>query len=224
MVALPFPALSPAPPVPAPIARLITDLLHEMGQPLTTLQGCRLFPLLAAGDRDALAAEMSGQVERMTELYRALRQLLAAVMPASPTRPSPTDLHQTLRTAAAEWQRQAERQHLTLVLDHPPQTDFTPAISPSTGHAIECVVTAALAHSPAGSQLRVSFAAPRTTISLAVSSSPHPPQLPAPPSPASLDLRVATALLEAEGGRVVYNLQPFRATIHLPGGETLPPR
>ena len=44
------------------------------------------------------------------------------------------------------------------------------------------------------------------------------------PARASIGLRVAEALLESEGGRVVYNLQPFRATIELSAAETLPCR
>ena len=143
--AIPSPAIaSPAPAVPAPLATLITDLLHEMGQPLTTLQGCQLLPLLAVDDRDALAAEMAGQVERITTLYRALRQLLAAIMPANPAPPSPTDLPQTLHTAAREWQRQAERQHVTLQLDLPPHANFAQAVSLWTQHAVESVIAAAL--------------------------------------------------------------------------------
>ena len=121
-----------------PTAARMAELLHELGQPLTTLQGCRLLPLLAEDDRNALASEMAGQVDRVTELYRELRCLLAAAIPeAGPSGPEP------------------------------------------------------VAESPATARV------PR---------------------------RMAKALLEAESGRVVYNLHPFRATIQLPGTEALPSR
>lgn len=219
----------PALDLAAPVATLVAELLHEMGQPLTTLQGCRLLPLLAAEERDALVCDMAGQVDRVTELYRELRSLLAATSPANSEAGKLVSMDEGLRDAAAEWRRQAQRREITLLLDLPARGDASAVVSRPTEHAIGCVVAAALEHAPPGSELHVSAGeasvngARRRAVTLVVAiNQTGLKQLSGELVRAGAGLRVAEALLQAEGGRVVYNLQPFRATIELPGSEGLP--
>ena len=208
-----------------PTAALMAELLHEMGQPLTTLQGCRLLPLLEAGDREALAAEMAGQVDRVTALYRGLRGLFAAAMPVDAEAANPTT---RLRDEAAVWAEQAERQGVGLLLDLPLNEI---AVRPRAGEALASVVAVALAQAPAGSRLCVTATdEPRAgrrapVLMLTVQGDQSGPEpVAGVRAEADVALRVAAALLEEDGGRVVYNLQPFRATIELPGTETFPVR
>ena len=221
-----------------PVAVLVTELLHEMGQPLTTLQACRLMPLLAAVERDALASEMADQVERVTELYRELRSLLEDASTSSDlaTRPS---LREFLHGEAVAWESQAERRNVTLLLKLPEKAAAV-GVSGRAERAIRNVVGAAVAQAPPGGQLRLlAYEQPeegRCRVLVEVLAATSQPGAPAsrppasgasasgPPARASIGLRVAEALLESEGGRVVYNLQPFRATIELSAAETLPCR
>lgn len=59
-------------------ALLLHELLHAMGQPLTSLQLCRVPGVRDAGDGDGreVLEEFAGQVESLTEMYGALRLLL----------------------------------------------------------------------------------------------------------------------------------------------------
>ncbi len=212
----------------APVADLMDELLHAMGQPLTTLQGYRLLPVLPASERADLIADMAEQVERVTDFYRDLRSLFAAERSRADTSTGPGC---TLRTLEPEWQRLAARHDVTLITNFLPESPIPRRLSRRAQQAIDHIVQAALASTPATSQIRIlaTEACSQTgndehgvTVRCLIDTtsptvSPISPKLSPPPPTICGALRMAQALLQAEGGRVVYNLQPFRATIELPG-------
>lgn len=74
-------APTPAPPLQLhpQAAAALDHLVHAMGQPLTILQSCalvRLRPLPSLEEAEAFVAEMAGEVDRLTHLYRSLRDLV----------------------------------------------------------------------------------------------------------------------------------------------------
>lgn len=64
-------------------AAALDHLLHAMGQPLSILQACalvRLRPLSSLDQAEAFAADMAGEVDRLTLLYRSLRHLVEHIL------------------------------------------------------------------------------------------------------------------------------------------------
>ena len=209
----------------APVAALVAELLHEMGQPLTTLGSCRLLPLLAPADRDELVSEMAGQVERVTEIYRGLRSLFDAGEVSGGEAEAAVSLRELLQDAADERRPELDRRGVALILD---AQGAEPGIEVGrcTQHAIRGVLAAAVAQAGAGGEVRAGVAAlredmhseqtggPLLTIEVPLSGLA---EVQADSATAPVALRVAAAMAEADGGRVVYNVQPFRATMELPG-------
>ena len=79
--------------ISAETAATLDHLVHAMGQPLTILQACalvRLRPFSSLDEAAAFAADMAGEVDRLSNLYGTLRDLVegASVLPeASPSGP-----------------------------------------------------------------------------------------------------------------------------------------
>ena len=85
---------------------LLHDLLHAMGQPLTTLQLCRMPAARGGSGEQPFLEVIAGQIETLTEVYRALRALVAGC--EGSVEPVPTE--PMLRRLCSDWDGRAARQ------------------------------------------------------------------------------------------------------------------
>lgn len=93
-------------------ALLLHELLHAMGQPLTSLQLYRLLEVEDADKRET-RGEIAGQIELLTEMYQALRFLLEAGEEETEV----TELAPMVHRLERGWCRFAARRGITLRLE-----------------------------------------------------------------------------------------------------------
>ena len=101
--------------ISAPVLHVLSDFLHAMGQPLTTLQIFRLataVPSTEMNEIKTLLPEMAEQVDRMTDLYRGIRGLFEAEAAASQV--DELSLSVLLERLEPEWRRQAFQHHVQI--------------------------------------------------------------------------------------------------------------
>ena len=184
-------------------APLVREMLHAMGQPLTTLQSCRLFAhrpeKLAAGNA-SLLQEMADQVDQVTELYRALRLLLDPdeTLAAHPNERRP-NLRETLGKRTPAWRRQASHQQVTLAIETD-QDDQTAPRAPAE-QALDTIFATVLTSVPPNGCLHIIHRAAHVRLA-------GGDQVPPGWAPA-WTLRAAGTLLASCGARVRYTTQPL---------------
>ena len=95
---------------------LVHDLLHAMGQPLTSLQMCVLLrdaPPADSGSVGRYLPEMADQVTVLSRLFRTLRRVLEPG--AKPLRTTSSELESLLRHLLPRWKDAAARRDLLLL-------------------------------------------------------------------------------------------------------------
>ncbi len=98
-----------------PARQVLHELVHAMGQPLTILQMGRVLASKGGADADygQVLGEVAGQVDSLTEMYRALRMLIEA----SEAEAEEMEVAGMLRRMEVMWGRRAARQGGVLRMD-----------------------------------------------------------------------------------------------------------
>lgn len=194
-------------------ARLLGELLHAMGQPLTILQMCRLSAALPDLERDSastLLPEMAEQVERVTDLYRGVRILFEAE--AGAVQNEAVSLGTLLCRLEPEWQRRAGRRSVQFLLE-PHEGTAMPALNATRGEeALTCLFEAVLASVPDRATMRWSWFSDIGVNGLLAGGGPVPPNA----SSGTLSLRIAEALFQVDGCRLGWEYSPLRVRLELP--------
>ncbi len=199
--------------ISAPVAQLTSELLHAMGQPLTILQTCRLLtgaPQVDAERAMDLLPEMAEQVERITELYRGVRSLFE--VEADAMRCERQSLKALVDRLEPEWRRRASRRDVLLSLEL--GGDEGPWIHAGRGEEVLArVFDAVLASVSVRGRMQISWICEGGNRGLAVEGGSLGDLTAAA---GGLNLRIAEALLRAEGGHLVCENEPMRVRLELP--------
>ena len=187
------------------------ELLHAMGRPLTILQTCRLAKLLPRNDQSDVLAEMAGEVERLTELYRGIRDVLGAELAsASSTGEVPASklpLQKVVACLAADWQQKSRKHGVGLEL----QVQGGPKLQQTRAtQALASLFAIALSSTEHGDRIRLWSCAEGRSEVLALEGGM---KLTESSQPVTQGLRIAEALLKAEGAITTYGPPPFVARI-----------
>lgn len=193
---------------------LVEDLLHAIGQPLTSLQMCVLLRDRASFDtRDVatLMHEMADQVSVLSRLFEILRRVLDA-------EPAPRITLNKLERLLPQWQQAALQRKITILTAGLQAVEVAP---PGRVHrdvteiCLQEIIAAALQSTPDQGSI---------TIALIPQPSPLPCQLQITGGtllaessfPGHFALRAAKTLLDASNQEFTFRLNPFLANLVLP--------
>lgn len=201
-------------PLSAPVVKLMSEFLHAMGQPLTILQACHLFAASSEESSEqitTLLPEWTEQIRRVTELYQGIRSLFEAE--AGAVRRNTLSFTTLLDQLTPEWHRRAARKGVDLLLSFDGQANILRMDAGRGAEALACFFDAALVSTVPSGSLKLSLISGESHKGIMAESNPCA----AGYSPsASLALRVAEALIQAEGGRVQCEDFPMRLQLELP--------
>lgn len=184
-------------------APLLDELLHAMGQPLTSLQLCRVPAMRDGGDEGGreMLEEFAGQVESLTEMYRALRLLLEG----GQGEVEPMEAGLMVRRLERDWQRRAARRRVGL------RVEIDAAAGRVLGGAgveqgLDQIFDAVLSGAAAGSIREVTVRGGEAEVTFGGWQS-------GAAAAETWMLRVARVLIERAGGDVIYTGQPMCARV-----------
>lgn len=198
------------------MAEALDECLHAMGQPLTVLQSCVLFqrrPPTDVAEANAFVGEMIEEVARVTALYGCLRDLVNLGLSTAPE--PPASVQDLLTTFEPTWKMQAQQGDVDM------EFSLAPLWLQVTGNgellrlALTMLFEALLASAKRGERVLIDGAGSAGELVFE--------RVPQPERGLSSDklakeswrVRVATALVQAEGGSVLYRNHPFRVAVHL---------
>ena len=183
------------------VADLVQEMLHAMGQPLTTLQCCRLLAARCGTDT-GMVADLADQVDGLTDIYQALRMLLE-----TQTSGDADTLRQLVEQMEVRWRRSALRRRAQLEIQFLGGEHRSAGTSVET--ALEHLFEAALRSVPVGGRITVTVNAEGELVRVAFLGG----NLLGPGWRPTWKLRAAEALLGVRQGGVVYSVQPFGARV-----------
>jgi heavy metal sensor kinase len=201
------------------IRRFSTDVSHELRTPLTAIQGQLEVALFTATRKEQLQEAIENalqDVERLSNLVRALLLLSQSETGQIPMNKSVTDLTELIRDLVDQFQIPAEAHHVKLTC-----SETGPVLCEADRTQVERVVTNllsnAIKYTPAGGWVRAGAEAARSNVRLVVEDSgvgipkDHLPHIfdrfyrvpdPNPEKGLGLGLSFVAAIVKAHGGDI----------------------
>ena len=210
-----------------PLNPLVQNLLHAMGQPLTSLQMCVLLrdrPALDRLDFPTLLDDMADQVILLSRLFGTLQRVLDSEVP--PARITAAELELLLPSILPQWRQAALQRDITLLVTGVPPSSPTASRRAPRGSIDTClqeIVAAALESTPDRGSI---------TVTLAPASGATPCQLRIAGGnllseasfPGRFALPAAKTLLDSTHQVLTYSFNPFKATFVLLAPALLGPK
>ena len=186
-----------------PARRVMHELVHAMGQPLTILQMGRVLASKGGGGGDAgqVLEELAGQVDSLTEMYRALRMLIEA----SEGEAESMEVALMLRRMEVMWGRRASRRGGVLRVD---LDTMASGVFAGVGveQALDRIFDAMLAGDADGTRREVRVSGEGLEVVFCAEGRDVVFE-------ETWTLRVARALIEGSGGGVAYSGHPVCARV-----------